>query len=187
MPNPNEWTEINVPGNWELQGFDIPRYTNVQYPFQPAEPPFIPADDNPTGCYRLEFAVPQSWGNRPVHIQFESVKSCFYLYCNGIEVGFSKDSFVPAEFDLTPYVVRNGATNLLAVKVLRWCEGSYLEDQDFWDMSGIQREVLLYTPSEAYLSDVRVNASLDSNYANGQLTVSVGIKASSFQSKRKGK
>lgn len=169
VPNPEQWRAINVPGNWELQGFDIPRYTNVQYPFVPVNPPYVPKDNNPTGCYRVEFVVPQEWGSRPVHIQFESVKSAFYLYCNGQMVGYSQDSFVPAEFDITRFVNRDGKPNLLALKVFRWCDGSYLEDQDFWDMSGIQREVIVYSPSPANLRDVRIEASLTNSYRDGLL------------------
>jgi len=149
----------------------------VQYPFVPVNPPYLPANNNPTGCYRTYFTVPTSWGTtRPVHIQFESVKSAYYVYCNGVEIGYSQDSFVHAEFDLTAHVYRDGRPNLLAVKVLRWCDGSYLEDQDFWDMSGIQREVLVFSPAPVYLRDVRVNASLTDDYEQGLFSLEVDVR-----------
>ena len=148
--------EITVPGNWQLQGFDRPIYTNVKYPF-PVDPPRVPAE-NPTGCYSREFEVPDEWfDSGEVRIQLAGVNSACYVICNGRCVGYSQDSRLPAEFDLTG-LLRPGA-NRIAVMVLRWSDGSYLEDQDMWWLSGIFRSVtLLHKPSQ-HIVDFRVTPS----------------------------
>lgn len=166
------WTNINVPGNWQLQGYDdIPIYTNVAYPFPP-DPPFVPKE-NPTGCYRHIFSLDPTWLGRRIYLLFESVDSAFYLWVNGRKVGYSQDSRLPAEFDLTPYV-RPGQ-NTIAVQVMRYCDGSYLEDQDMWLLSGIQRDVLLYSKPKVSLQDYIVRTELDNRYEDAILHIEAQI------------
>jgi beta-galactosidase len=167
------WGEITVPGNWQLQGFDdIPIYTNVVYPFPP-NAPFVP-EENPTGCYRLTFRVDPSWQGRSIRLVFESVDSAFYVWVNGQKVGYSQDSRLPAEFDITPYVYFD-AKNVLAVQVMRYSDGSYLEDQDMWLMSGIQRDVLLYAKPLVCLEDFRVVTTLDNRYEDADLLIEAQV------------
>ena len=136
--------EMPVPSNWQMEGFDTPIYTNVTYPIN-VNPPYVPAE-NPTGCYSLTFDMDDAWlCSGQTRIIFDGANSAFHLWCNGQWVGYSQDSRLPAEFDLSA-VLRPGQ-NRLAVMVLRWCDGSYLEDQDMWRMSGIFRDVsLLHKP-----------------------------------------
>lgn len=173
--NTSDWFDIAVPGNWQLLGFDdIPIYTNVHYPF-PANPPFVP-EENPTGCYRTTFIVESAWENRDIFLSFESVDSAFYVWVNGQEVGYSQDSRLPAEFDITSYV-RSGE-NTLAVQVMRYSDGSYLEDQDFWLLSGIQRDVVLYSKPKVCLKDFTVRTLFDENYKNAELWVEAQVARS---------
>ncbi len=176
------WVDMAVPGNWQLQDFDdggvytgyindIPIYTNVHYPF-PANPPFVP-EENPTGCYRTSFTVEPAWENRDIFISFESVDSAFYVWVNGQEVGYSQDSRLPAEFDITSYV-RSGE-NTLAVQVMRYSDGSYLEDQDFWLLSGIQRDVILYSKPKVCLKDFTVRTLFDESHENAELWVEAQV------------
>ena len=166
------WAEIAVPGNWQLQGFhDIPVYANVHYPFPP-RPPFVPKE-NPTGCYRTTFRLDPAWQGRNVFLLFESVDAAFYLWVNGQEVGYSQDSRLPAEFDVTPYV--RAGQNTVAVQVMRYCDGSYLEDQDMWRMSGIQRDVVLYSKPHVCLRDFTVRTRFDGQYENAVLEVEAFI------------
>jgi beta-galactosidase len=178
------WAEISVPGNWQLQGFnDIPIYTNVVYPFPP-NPPFVPKE-NPTGCYRHSFNVDPSWLERRIILDFESVDSAFYLWVNGQEVGYSQDSRLPAEFDVTSYV--GAGRNTIAVQVMRYSDGSYLEDQDMWLLSGIQRDVILYSKPQICLEDYIVRTVLDNRYEDGvlqvetQITTTPGLRAYSIE------
>jgi beta-galactosidase len=166
-----KWARINVPGNWTMQGFDRPHYTNIQMPFE-NRPPFVP-EDNPTGVYHKTFRLPSSWRGRRAVIHFGGVESCFYLHLNGHLVGMSKDSRLPAEFDLTPFLSKG--VNHLAVMVLRWSDGSYVEDQDHWWMAGIHREVFLYSTDNAYVQDVFALARLDRSLRNGALTVKTKV------------
>ena len=160
---------IRVPGNWQLQGYDKPIYTNVKYPF-PATPPVIP-EDNPTGCYRRRFWLDESDLVDQTRLVFDGVDSAFFVWCNGHLVGYSQDSRLPAEFDISGSV--RAGDNDLAVMVLRLCDGSYLEDQDMWNLSGIYRSVYLLSKPKTHLSDVRVTATLDEHYAEGVLEVEV--------------
>lgn len=172
----SEWTEIPVPSHWQFHGYDYPQYTNIRYPWQDKEdikPPFAPTVYNPVGSYVKTFTVPAEWKDRPVYISFQGVESAFYVWVNGDLVGYSEDSFTPAEFDLTPYL-REG-DNKLAVEVYRWCDASWLEDQDFWRLSGIFREVYLYTTPEAHIYDLSVKAGLDDTFSKGQLFVNVTV------------
>jgi beta-galactosidase len=166
------WDEITVPGNWQLQGFaDKPIYTNVHYPF-PRHPPLVP-EQNPTGCYRTTFTLNSNWQGRDVLLLFESVDSAFYLWVNGQEVGYSQGSRLPAEFDITPYL-RTGK-NTLAAQVMRYCDGSYLEDQDMWLMSGIQRDVVLYSKPKICLLDFTVRTEFDDQYDDATLKIEAFI------------
>src|SRR6185436_5866168 len=166
------WAKIIVPGNWQLQGFnDVPIYTNVVYPFPP-NPPYVPKE-NPTGCYRHVFTLDPSWLGRTIYLIFESVDSAFYLWVNGQEVGYSQDSRLPAEFDVTAYV-RAGA-NTVAVQVMRYSDGSYLEDQDMWLLSGIQRDVILYSKPRVALEDYIVRTGLDNRYEDATLYIDAQI------------
>ncbi len=173
---PDSWTEqdcvdsvaMPVPSNWQMQGFDIPIYTNVTYPI-PVNPPFVPKE-NPTGCYSLTFEVDTDWlTSGQTRIIFDGVNSAFYLWCNGYWVGYSQDSRLPAEFDLSA-VLRPG-TNRLAVMVLRWCDGSYLEDQDMWRMSGIFRDVSLLHKPEARIADFHHVTHLNAEFDHALLQV----------------
>lgn len=155
---PDDWSKVIVPSNWELCGFGIPIYTNVVYPI-PVDPPFVPRD-NPTGCYRKDFQLPESWKEKRIFLIFEGVDSAFYCWVNGVQVGFSKDSRLPAEFDITAVVRHDDHVNTLAVQVMRWSDGTYLEDQDMWRMSGIHREVLLLAKPPVYIADYCVRTPL---------------------------
>ncbi len=161
------WDRITVPGNWTVQGYDKPHYTNVMMPWE-NRPPFVP-DENPTGVYRCTFEVPKRWLSRRTVVHFGGTESCFYLFLNGHCVGMSKDSRLPAEFDLTPWL-REGS-NSLAVMVIRWSDGSYVEDQDHWWMAGIYRDVFLYSTSQAYIEDLFAVGELDDECIGGQLVV----------------
>lgn len=167
-----DWGRIEVPGHWTLQGYDRPIYTNIRMPFS-HRPPFVPTDDNPTGLYRRSFELPPGWEGRRVIAHFGGVESFFYLWVNGHQVGLSKDTRLPAEFDITPYL-RPGR-NLLAVQVIRWSDGSYLEDQDQWWMAGIYRSVWLLAMPACYLADVYARPDLDESLRRGRLTVAVRL------------
>jgi len=166
----DDWDRIEVPGNWQLQGdYDPPMYTNVQYPFAIDDCPAVPRDDNPTGSYRTTFMVSPEWSGRTVYIVFEGVESAFYLWINGKEVGYSQGSRLPAEFNITPYV-RDGE-NTLAVRVLRWSDGSYLEDQDHWRLSGIYRDVYLWSAPPVHVRDFAVTTPLAPDYRDAELHI----------------
>ena len=171
------WQNIQVPGNWEFQGFGVPIYTDTDYPF-PANPPRIPHDYNPVGSYRRNFIVPDSWEGRQIFLHFGSVKSAMYVWVNGIKIGYSQGSKIPAEFNITDTVRLGG--NTLAVEVYRWSDGAYLEDQDYWKVSGIERDVFLYSTPQVKISDFFVLGDLDDNYTNGLLKVSVELKSYLF-------
>lgn len=172
-----QWERINVPGHWQLQGYDRPIYTNVQFPFTP-DYPRVP-QDNPTGLYRTSFTVDSSWEGRRVFIGFGGVDSAFYLWINGHMVGYSQDSRLPAEFDITPYVTYG--KNTLAAKVMRWSDGTYLEDQDMWWLSGIYRDVYLYSTPAVYLQDYFVKTIFDQDYKDASFMVEVKLHNSENQ------
>ncbi|MGL4343866.1 MAG: glycoside hydrolase family 2 TIM barrel-domain containing protein [Cellulosilyticaceae bacterium] len=163
----DQWDSLKVPSNWQLHGYDKPHYTNVNYPF-PVNPPYVP-NENPCGLYIKEFQVPVDWDDKEVFINFEGVNSCFYLWLNGSFVGYSQGSHLPAEFDLTALLVPG--KNKLAIKVLKWCDGSYLEDQDFYRLSGIFRDVYLIARSKVHVVDVFTKVDLDTTYTHGCLDV----------------
>src|SRR5574344_296965 len=138
--NVRSWRNIQVPGSWELQGFDAPIYTDVTYPF-PANPPYVPNDYNPVGSYVRDFSIPENWKGMDIFIDFEGVESAYYCWVNGEFVGYSEDSRLPAHFNITRYLKKG--QNRIAVKVFRYSDGSYLEDQDYWKYSGIERSVYI--------------------------------------------
>ncbi|WP_201755278.1 glycoside hydrolase family 2 TIM barrel-domain containing protein [Paenibacillus glycinis] len=170
------WDEIKVPAHWQLQGYDYPQYTNIRYPWEASEElvqPFAPTKYNPVGSYVRSFAVPDGWEGQPVFISFQGVESAFYVWVNGELVGYSEDTFTPAEFDLTPYL--RAGDNKLAVEVYRWCDASWLEDQDFWRMSGIFRDVYLYTAPKAHVYDFFAVTELDEAYRDAELKLNATI------------
>ncbi|MBS7256375.1 glycoside hydrolase family 2 TIM barrel-domain containing protein [Flavobacterium branchiicola] len=167
------WNEITVPSNWELMGYGIPIYSNIIYPFV-KNPPFIAHSDNPVGSYKRTFELPQNWKGRRVYVHFEAGTSAMYIWVNGQKVGYSENTKSPAEFDLTPYV--KAGKNQIAVQVYRWSDGSYLEDQDFWRLSGIDRNVYLYSTSNTRIADFFARPDLDASYKNGSLSVDVVLK-----------
>ncbi len=171
FPDQN-WAEIPVPSNWERKGFGIPIYTNIVYPF-PKNPPFI-GENNPVGTYRKTFSVPARWDGREVILQFGSISGYVEVYLNGQKVGMTKASKSPAEFNITKYLKKGD--NLLAVQVFRWHDGSYLEDQDFFRLSGIERDVYLYSVPKLTLWDFFAKADLDANYRNGQFSAAVDLR-----------
>ncbi len=169
----SQWETIPVPANWQMHGYGIPIYTNIPYPF-PKNPPHIPHEYNPVGSYRTAFTLPEGWGQRPVFLHFAGVKSAFYLWVNGEKVGYSQGSMTPAEFNITSFLKPD--KNLLAVEVYRWSDGSYIEDQDMWRLSGIYRDVFLYAPPQVQLFDYAVRGVLDENYRDATVTLSATVR-----------
>ena len=167
------WSTIAVPGNWEIEGYGYPIYTNVNYP-HPKNPPYIPHDDNPTGCYRHTFTLPDGWAERRTILHFESGLAAMYVWVNGKEVGYSEGTKTAVEFDITPYVT--AGENVLAVKGHRWSDGSYLEDQDFWRLSGFDRGVKIYSVADVRIADMFVIADLDKNYRDGEYSAVVSLQ-----------
>ena len=167
------WKEIKVPSNWELDGYGIPIYTNITYPY-PKNPPYIDHSDDPVGSYRRYFMLPENWKNRKVFLHFEAGTSAMYIWVNGNKVGYTQNTKSPAEFDITSYV--EPGRNLIAIEVYRWSDGSYLEDQDFWRLSGIDRDVYLYSTSNIRISDFFARPDLDAAYRNGSLKVDVSVR-----------
>ena len=165
-----KWNQIPVPSNWELQGFGIPIYTNITYPF-PKNPPFI-GDANPVGIYRTIFD--RSFANGQTILHFGSISGCAFVWLNGQKIGMTKNSKTPAEFNITPYL--RDKDNELIVKVFRWSDGSYLEDQDFWRLSGIERDVYLYKLPDVAVWDYFVKTDLDRQYKNAEFTVDIDIR-----------
>ena len=163
------WDLIPVPSNWEIIGYGVPIYTNIPYPFDP-DPPLVPVEWSPVGSYRQTFEVPDAWRGMRVVLHFGSVKSAGYVWVNGQEVGFTKGSKTPSEFDITPYV-RVGETNQLAVEVYRFSDGAYLEGQDYWKISGLERDVLLFALPEVHIADFEAKPEFEPETGNGRLTV----------------
>jgi len=164
-----DWETLPVPSNWQMYGYDIPEYFNVMTPI-PLDPPFVPVD-NPCGVYSRTFNVPDTFNGRDTHIVFEGVDSFFYLYVNGKKVGFSKVPHVPAEFDISDYIVKG--ENKITVCVLKYCDGTYLECQDFYRVSGIFRDVYLMARAKKRVEDVFVKALLENDYKDGILTADI--------------
>jgi beta-galactosidase len=168
-----DWKEIDVPSNWQMRGYDVPIYVNIQYPFK-KNPPFIPHDSNPVGSYKRSFKIPSEWEGKEVFLHFGAVSSAYYVWVNEQLVGYSEDSKTPAEFNVTRYL--KSSENTVSVEVYRWSDGSYLEDQDFWRLSGIQRSVYLLARPKTYITDFFSNGDLKDNYRDGLLKLSVSLK-----------
>ena len=166
------WDVIPVPSCWQMHGYGRPHYTNVRYPF-PVDPPYVP-QDNPVGSYRREFELPADWEGRQIFLVFEGVSSAFYVWVNGHMVGYSQGAHLPSEFNLTPYV--HQGNNLLAVQVYQWSDGSYLEDQDMWRLSGIFRDVYLIATPNLHLRDVGIRTHLDKKFEDVVLELQVALK-----------
>lgn len=180
------WNKIQVPGNWELQGYGHPIYTNWNYPFDPVFPPYIPHTapqdqhrSNPAGIYHTTFTKPPGWENRRVILHFGGVSSAFYLFVNGEKIGYSQDSRLPAEFDITG-VLKEGENHIIA-QVYRWSDGSYLEDQDHWRLSGLHREVYLAARPKTHLEDFFVQTELDENYRDASLFIAPEFHATTVE------
>lgn len=163
--NDSDWEEFPVPANWELNGYGAPIYYNVPYCFPP-NPPHIPAEYNPVGSYRKSFTIPDNWNRRRTILHFAGVKSAIYVWINGEFVGYSQGAKTPAEWDISEFL-RDGE-NLIAAQVFRWSDGAYLEDQDFWDLSGIDRDVYLYSLPNTAIYDFKLEARLSEDYRDGQ-------------------
>lgn len=183
------WRDIKVPGNWEMQGFGTAIYVNHPYEFVERDPrtrypkmeqPWLP-EENPVGVYRREIDIPEEWSDREIFLSIDGAKSGVYVYINGKEVGYSEDSKTAAEFRINPYV--KPGKNSLVLKIFRWSTGSYLECQDFWRISGIERDVYLWSQPKTSLRDFRVKSTLDDNYKNGifELKPPLAITAEVFQ------
>ncbi len=174
-----DWKEIEVPSNWQMKGYDIPLYVNIGYPFK-NNPPYIHHEWNPVGSYKRTFKIPSGWNGKEVFLQFGAVSSAFYVWVNEQLVGYSEDSKVPAEFNITKYLKKGN--NSLSVEVYRWSDGSYLEDQDFWRLSGIQRTVFLQARPKTYINDFFAVGDLENNYTDGLLKLDVSLKNESNSS-----
>lgn len=174
------WDTLPVPSNWQVLGYGIPRYLASSYAFDTSACPKVPHDTNETGSYRLTFSVPETWRERQIFLVFEGVDSAFYVYLNGKMVGFSKDSRLPAEFNITPYLKEG--ENVLAVRVFRWSDGSYLEDQDMWFLSGIFRDVYLIARPPAHIRDFVIHTPLTDDYRHARLEVTLFVKNQSARS-----
>lgn len=178
--NDKGWDKLQVPAVWELNGYGDPIYVNVGYAWRNQyknQPPLVPVEENHVGSYRREITVPADWKGKDIIAHFGAVSSNMYLWVNGKFVGYSEDSKLEAEFDLTPYL-KFGQKNLIAFQVFRWCDGTYLEDQDFFRYTGVARDCYLYARNKKRIDDIRVTPDLDQEYKNGSLAVSLNLKGS---------
>ena len=178
--NDRGWNNLQVPAVWELNGYGDPIYVNTGYAWRNQfqnNPPEVPTENNHVGSYRREIIVPADWKGKDIIAHFGSVTSNMYLWVNGRYVGYSEDSKLEAEFDLTPYL-KPGQTNLIVFQVFRWCDGTYLEDQDFFRYSGVGRDCYLYARNKKRIQDIRITPDLDEAYKNGSLRVTLDLKGS---------
>ncbi len=165
-----DWKSIPVPSNWEMEGYDYPIYTNIRYPHEKT-PPFIQDHYNPVGSYKRTFTLPREWKGKNIFLCIGAASSAMYVWVNEKKAGYSEDSKTPAEFNITSHLKKG--KNTLAIEVYKWCDGSYLEDQDFWRMGGITRDVYLIARNDRYIRDYHVIASLDDRYTDGQFELQV--------------
>lgn len=163
------WDKIVVPSNWEMKGYDLPIYKSAVYPFRPVNPPFIPQDYNGTGCYQRSFVLPENWADLNITLHFGGVSSAFKVWVNGKFLGYGEDSCLPSEFNVTPYLQKG--ENIVSVQVIRWSDASYLEDQDQWRLSGIQREVLLLAEPKLRIADFFYQTKLDKHYQDATFSL----------------
>jgi beta-galactosidase len=163
------WKKIPVPFSWEMQGYDKPIYKSAVYPFRPVNPPYIPRDYNGVGCYQRSFSIPARWKNMNITLHFGGVGSAYKVWVNGKFLGYSEDSFLPGEFNITPYL--QDGENVVSVWVIRWSDGSFLEDQDAWRLSGIHREVYLLAEPTLRIADFFYQTKLDKEYKDAVLSI----------------
>jgi len=170
----SKWDAIDVPSNWQMRGYDYPIYTNIKYPF-PKNAPYIPHEFNPVGSYKRSFTIAEDWKNQKLFVHLGAVNSAYYIWVNGQKVGYSEGSKTPVEFDITKFA-KTGA-NTIALEVYRWCDGSYLEDQDFWRVSGIERDVFVYATPKTRIANFLVKAGLDAeSYSKGVFSLELAIE-----------
>lgn len=178
----NRWPDINVPGNWELQGFGTPIYVNQPYEFcskgyepywDKPNPPYVPKDWNPTGTYRRDFVVGNDWDGKEIFLSADGVRGAAFYYMNGKFVGMSKDAKTPARFNVTAMVKKG--KNMIAIQVHRFSDANYLECQDFWRISGIERDIYLYATPKIHIADFKVETPLDPYYKDGILQLKVKL------------
>ena len=169
----SNWDEIEVPSNWELKGYGIPFYTNIKYMF-PANPPFIPHNMNNNGSYKRSFETPENWDGKDIYLHFAGVSGAMYLWVNDEFVGYNEGSKTPAEFKITDYLV--DGKNTISVQVMRWSDASYMEDQDFWRISGIERDVYVYAKNKVSLRDFRLTSDLQNEYKDGVFKANLSIE-----------
>lgn len=177
--NDKGWDNMKVPAVWEMNGYGDPIYVNVGYAWRSQyknNPPYVPIENNHVGSYRKEITLPADWKGKEIFAHFGSVTSNIYLWVNGHYVGYSEDSKLEAEFNLTPYL--KPGKNLIAFQVFRWCDGTYLEDQDFFRYSGVGRDCYLYARNKKYIRDIRLTPDLDAEYKNGTLNVALQLNGS---------
>ena len=163
------WNKIKVPGNWEMSGYDKPIYKSAVYPFRPVNPPHVPRDYNGVGCYQRGFTIPAGWKNMNITLHFGGVSSAYKVWLNGKFLGYAEDSFLSSEFNITPYLQEG--ENILSVWVIRWSDGSFLEDQDQWRLSGIHREVFLMAEPRLRIADFIYQTKLDRDYRDAILSI----------------
>ena len=168
------WKKIPVPSNWEMQGYDKPIYKSAVYPFRPVNPPYVPKDYNGVGCYQRSITAPPEWKNMNITLHFGGVSSAYKVWLNGKFVGYAEDSFLPSEFNITPYLQEG--ENIFSVWVIRWSDGSFLEDQDQWRLSGIHREVYLMAEPKLRIADFFYQTKLDKHYKDALLSIRPGIE-----------
>ncbi|MCX2573000.1 glycoside hydrolase family 2 TIM barrel-domain containing protein [Pedobacter sandarakinus] len=188
----SKWKQISVPSNWEMLGYGTPIYTNITYPFKNS-PPFIRPQDgytnekeiNPVGSYRRDFNVPETWNGKAIYLRFDGVYSAMYVWVNGVKVGYSQDSNGIAEFNITEQV--HTGNNMLAVEVYRWCDGSYLEDQDMFRLSGIYRDVAIYATPKMHVGDYTINTDFNGNdFSSSTLKISALLNNADKKKGKKG-
>lgn len=168
----SKWDDIKVPSNWQMEGFGYPIFRNIGYNFKP-DPPRVPKDFNPVGSYFRNFKIPANWDGKRIFLHFEGVQSASYVWVNGREIGYNQGGMEPAEYDITDYLKKGN--NSIAVKVLRFCDGSYLEDQDTWRLSGIYRDVYLMATPQVHIQDFYVTTDLDKNYIDAEVNVELTL------------
>ena len=166
----SNWGKIKVPGDWQFQGYDVPIDFNNGYPFE-RNAPKAPQNYNPVGQYIYEFKVPKVWDGKQIYLHLAGVNSAFYIWLNGKNIGYHEDSKVPAEFNITNYITKG--SNKIAIEVYRWPDGSYLEDQDFWRFSGIERDVYIYAANSVSVRNIELNSNLDEDYKNGLFSAKI--------------
>jgi beta-galactosidase len=166
------WHDMEVPSNWQMEGFGHPVFRNIEHPFPPT-PPAVPADYSPVGSYRRSFELPSSWADRRVFLHFEGVKSASYVWINGQEVGYNEGGMEPAEYDVTEHL--QPGSNTIAVQVYRFSDGTYLEDQDMWRLSGIYRDVYLMATPPVHVRDFFVTTDLDADYRDAELRIAAAV------------